>query len=70
MQREVVLGQRELGLVEIVDGIEEGERIVVSGIQKVRPGVKVRVVGEGADEADTPAAPDDDASPAATKPSA
>ena len=70
MKREVVLGQRELGLVEIVDGVEAGERIVVGGIQKVRPGVEVRIVGEGADEADTPAAPDVDASPTATKPSA
>ncbi len=69
MQREVVLGQRELGLVEIVDGIEEGERIVVSGIQKVRPGARVRIVGEDAYEADTPTAPEVDASPAATKPS-
>ncbi|MGI9511121.1 MAG: efflux RND transporter periplasmic adaptor subunit [Geminicoccaceae bacterium] len=70
VKREVMLGQRELGLVEIVDGVMVGERIVVGGIQKVRPGVEVRIVGEDTDETDTPAAPDVDASPAAAKPSA
>ncbi|MGI9499835.1 MAG: efflux RND transporter periplasmic adaptor subunit, partial [Geminicoccaceae bacterium] len=70
MKRKVVLGQRELGLVEIVDGIEAGELTIVRGIQKVRPGVEVRIVGEDADDTDTPTAPDVDASPAATKPSA
>ena len=70
MQRDVVLGQRELGLVEIVDGIEEGERIVVSGTQKVRPGAKVRVVGEDADEAEAPAKSDPSPSSENVKPSA
>ena len=68
-ERQVSLGQRELGLVEIVDGIKEGERIVVGGIQKVREGVEVKIVGEAVEEADDPETPDLDASPAATKPS-
>ncbi|MGI9489459.1 MAG: efflux RND transporter periplasmic adaptor subunit [Geminicoccaceae bacterium] len=70
MQRDVVLGQRELGLVEIVDGIEEGERIVVSGTQKVRAGAKVRVVGEDADEVEAPAKSDPLPSSEKVKPSA
>ena len=70
MRREVMLGQREVGLVEIVDGLEVGEQVVVKGIQKVRPGAEVRIAGEGADEADAPVAPDAKAAPATTKPSA
>ena len=45
-KRVVELGQRELGVVEILSGIDEGESIIVGGIQKVRPGLEVRIVGE------------------------
>ncbi len=36
--REVQLGERHGGLVEIAGGLKEGERIIVNGLQRVRPG--------------------------------
>ncbi|MDR3399908.1 MAG: efflux RND transporter periplasmic adaptor subunit [Pandoraea sp.] len=36
--REVQLGERHGGLVEIAGGLKDGERIVVNGLQRVRPG--------------------------------
>lgn len=41
-RREVQIGRREPGKVEIVDGLARGERIVVEGTQKVRDGVTVQ----------------------------
>lgn len=69
-RREVVLGQRELGLVEIVEGIEVGERIVTGGIQKVRPGTEVRIVGEDEGDAESPDEAGSSPAPVSTKPSA
>lgn len=46
IRRQVSLGQRQVGSVEIVSGLEPGERVVVRGIQRVRDGAMVRVVGE------------------------
>ena len=40
--RPVKLGIRLAGVVEIVNGLQSGERVVAEGIQKVRPGGKVR----------------------------
>ena len=40
--RPVKLGLRQAGLVEIVSGIKPGERVVAEGIQKIRPGAKVK----------------------------
>jgi membrane fusion protein (multidrug efflux system) len=40
--RPVKLGIRQAGLVEIVSGLQGGERVVAEGIQKVRPGGKVK----------------------------
>ncbi len=37
-------GQRRAGLVEIVDGLAAGDRVVVEGTQRVRPGVEVEVL--------------------------
>ncbi|CFB64457.1 efflux RND transporter periplasmic adaptor subunit [Pandoraea apista] len=36
--REVQLGERHGGLVEIAGGLKDGERIIVNGLQRVRPG--------------------------------
>ncbi|MDX1677117.1 efflux RND transporter periplasmic adaptor subunit [Arsukibacterium sp.] len=44
-RREVDVGQRIPGWVEITSGLAEGEEIVVEGIQKVRPGIKINRVG-------------------------
>lgn len=46
----VVLGQRREGLVEIISGLERGDRVLVSGLQKVFDGARVRILAApGAD---------------------
>jgi len=40
-RREVAIGRREPGRVELVAGVEPGERVVVQGTQKVRDGSRV-----------------------------
>ncbi len=40
-RREVTVGRREPGRVELVAGVEAGERVVVQGTQKVRDGSPV-----------------------------
>jgi len=44
-QREVRLGRRRPGQVEVLEGLVAGEVVVVEGTQKARPGETVRVVG-------------------------
>lgn len=41
-QREVRTGMRRPGYVEIAEGVQEGERVVIEGTQKVRDGIAVR----------------------------
>jgi membrane fusion protein (multidrug efflux system) len=43
-QREVQVGRRRPGQVEITNGLSEGEVVVAEGTQKARPGGAVRVV--------------------------
>jgi membrane fusion protein (multidrug efflux system) len=45
-RREVQVGRRRPGQVEITSGLFEGERVVAEGTQKARPGEKVQVVGQ------------------------
>ena len=45
--RPVKLGIRQAGLVEIVSGLKPGERVVAEGLQKVRPGAKVKATPAG-----------------------
>ncbi len=45
-KREVRIGRRRPGQVEILEGLEAGERVVAEGTQKARPGAGVEVVGE------------------------
>jgi membrane fusion protein (multidrug efflux system) len=45
-RREVELGRRRPGQVEITRGLSEGERVVAEGTQKARPGDTVRIVGQ------------------------
>ncbi|WP_309604746.1 efflux RND transporter periplasmic adaptor subunit, partial [Phenylobacterium sp.] len=45
-QRPVVTGLRQDGLVEIIDGVKAGDRIVADGLNKIQPGQPVRVVGQ------------------------
>ena len=48
-QADVEIGARRRGEVEIVAGLQPGERIVVDGTVKLRPGAKVVDVGAAAD---------------------
>ncbi|MFC1688297.1 efflux RND transporter periplasmic adaptor subunit [Pseudomonadota bacterium] len=43
-RREVMTGRRRPGEVEILEGLADGERVIVEGTQKVRPGQTVRIV--------------------------
>ncbi|WP_299792686.1 efflux RND transporter periplasmic adaptor subunit [uncultured Shewanella sp.] len=43
IKREVALGLRKRGWVEVLKGVELGEQVVIRGILKVRPGDKVKV---------------------------
>lgn len=45
-QRELVLGGRRPGLVEVVAGLAEGDRLVVEGALRLRHGARVRIVAE------------------------
>jgi membrane fusion protein (multidrug efflux system) len=47
-RREVQTGRRRPGEVEILGGIEPGDRVIVEGTQKVRPGQSVDVLPQGA----------------------
>ena len=49
-RQEVQLGTRQLGVVEVVAGLEEGEQIVTDGIIKLREGSLVKVAGDGAEQ--------------------
>jgi membrane fusion protein (multidrug efflux system) len=46
-KREVTLGRRKPGQVQIVQGLSGGERVVVEGTQKVRDGGQVLEVDSG-----------------------
>ncbi len=65
-RRLVTLGQREFGLVEIVDGLDDGEQVVVRGIQRVKAGANVEVRTETRDKE----VPEHNGPPAAGEPSA
>jgi membrane fusion protein (multidrug efflux system) len=43
----VALGIRVPGRVEVIDGLQRGDVVIVSGQQRLRPGVAVDVVGQG-----------------------
>ncbi len=62
--REVQVGRRQPGRAEILGGLKPGERVVVDGVHKVRPGSPVRVVGEAAPAAPGSAPPAPDSAPA------
>jgi membrane fusion protein (multidrug efflux system) len=55
--RSVEVGEQRDGDWLITDGLESGDRVIVSGLQKIRPGQKVRVVDEdeGAEAEGAPA---------------
>lgn len=44
-QKEVEIGQRIPGWVEVLSGIREGDEVIIEGVQKVRTGMTVNKVG-------------------------
>ena len=58
-RRTVVTGQRRDGAVAVLSGLEPGETVLVRGLQRVRDGSPVKIVGAAAPavEAATAAAP-------------
>lgn len=53
-RREVETGRRVPGYVEVRDGLEPGERVIVEGTQKARPGAPVRILASPPDEGGMP----------------
>ncbi len=49
---QVEVGARRPGAVEILSGLEAGDRVVVQGTNRVRPGAPVRVLDRSADGSD------------------
>jgi membrane fusion protein (multidrug efflux system) len=47
-RREVRLGQREAGTVEVLDGLAAGETVVQTGLQRLRDGTAVQVLNDPA----------------------
>lgn len=45
-RREVALGARQPGFVEILSGVRAGEKVVVDGTLRLRPGATVRFAGD------------------------
>ena len=48
MKTNVTLGDRYLGFVEILDGLNIGDKIVAEGTKKVRPNLTIRPIEKGA----------------------
>ncbi len=48
MKTKVILGDRYLGFVEILDGLNNGDKIVAEGTKKVRPNLTIRPIEKGA----------------------
>lgn len=44
-QRLIVTGIRQQGFVEILEGVRPGERLVADGLNKIQPGMPVRIAG-------------------------
>jgi membrane fusion protein (multidrug efflux system) len=52
--RPVTLGQRFGNRQVIVGGLKSGDRVVVEGIQKARPGMNLKVVAASLEDFDRP----------------
>jgi membrane fusion protein (multidrug efflux system) len=48
-RREVQIGKRRIGEVEIVSGVEAGEFVVIHGTLRVRPGQPVNIIATAED---------------------
>lgn len=45
-RRQITIGERLAGSVEVLSGLNAGDKLVTHGLQKVRPGQKVKVLAE------------------------
>jgi membrane fusion protein, multidrug efflux system len=45
-KRQIYIGQRYRGLVEVVDGLREGEKVVTHGLQKIHSGQALNIMAE------------------------
>jgi membrane fusion protein (multidrug efflux system) len=48
-RREIKIGVRQVGFVEVVSGLKGGEKVVVEGTLKLRPDADVRIAGDDKD---------------------
>ncbi len=48
MKTKVTIGDRYLGFVEIINGLDNGDKIVAEGTKKVRPNLTIRPIEKGA----------------------
>lgn len=55
-RREVTIGQRVPGFVEILSGLKPGDRVVLDGTLKMRPGATIRLAGQDDGKGRDPAA--------------
>ena len=51
-RRKIAIGERLAGAVEVLSGLNAGDKVVTHGLQKVRPGQKVKVLAEEKPAAD------------------
>lgn len=42
----IQIGERRAGLVEVIQGLEPGDQVVVAGLQRMRPGAAVTLLGK------------------------
>ena len=50
MKTKVTIGDRYLGFVEILDGLNNGDKIVAEGTKKVRPNLTIRPIEKGSNK--------------------
>lgn len=62
VRTEVRTGRRRPGEVEILDGVSEGDVVVIEGTQKIRDGAPVKAVQDGSAEGGAPRVVEDQAS--------
>ncbi len=46
LRKAIEIGRRQPGIVEVISGLNEGERVVVEGALKLRDGVAINIIGQ------------------------
>ena len=47
LKTKITIGDRYIGFVEVLDGIDSGDKIVAEGTKKVRPNLTIRPIEKG-----------------------